>query len=322
MKSRKLWSNLFRVALSLAALVLLWREVGGENIIDIVKHADLRLLGLACLLFLVGIVVRVFRWRALLNGLGVQPSPWLLLKLYLIGNFFNTLLPSGFGGDVVRVVELARGDRQSAAVGTVLVDRLTGILSLMALGLLVLPFTSGLAPWLVWTFALIAVGGLAGGGLLLEGRLLPRLMRFLPASLSLTGQGKLAQIYAAVSGCGAKAVWQALALSTVFNLLNIAVHWLCGLAVGITVDLSFYFVLVPLLSLTLLVPISVGGLGARDWVAQPLFGSVGVSDEVSAGMSFLVYVVSVAVGLIGGALYLGQGVSGLFESRDDEATAA
>ena len=318
---RKPPANLLRIALSLVALALLWRGVGGGKVIDVLQHADLRLLGTACLLFLGGIVVRAFRWRALLHGLGVRPSLWLLLKLYLVGSFFNTFLPSGFGGDVVRVVELARGDRQSAAVGTVLVDRLTGILSLMALGLIVLPFTTGLEPWLVGTFVLIAVGGLSAGFVLLEGRLLPRLANHLPSAFALTGQGKLAQIYAAVAGCGAKAIWQALTLSTAFNLLNIAVYWLCGLAVGITVDLSFYFVIVPLLSLTLLIPISVGGLGARDWVAQPLFGSVGVSDKLSAAMTLSVFAVSAAIGLVGGFVYLGQGVMGLFRSRTgDSAT--
>lgn len=319
---RKLWTNLLRIALSLVALALLWREIGGGKVMRGVQHADLRLLGAACLLFLGGIVVRAFRWRALLHGLGVRPPLWLLLKLYLVGSFFNTFLPSGFGGDVVRVVELARGDRQSAAVGTVFVDRLTGILSLMALGLVVLPFTTGLASWLVWTFVLIAVGGLSAGFVLLEGRLLPTLAGHLPPAFALTGQGKLAQVYAAVAGCGAKALWQALALSTLFNLINIAVYWLCGLAVGIAVDLSFYFVLVPLLSLTLLIPISVGGLGARDWVAQPLFGSVGVLGDLAAAMTLSVFVVSAAVGLVGGLVYLGQGVAGLLPAHGSNSTTA
>jgi len=79
LKSRKFWSNLLRVALSVIALALLWHEVGGENIIAIVTRADLRLWGAACVLFLGGIVVRVFRWRALLHGLGVRPPLSLLL---------------------------------------------------------------------------------------------------------------------------------------------------------------------------------------------------------------------------------------------------
>lgn len=311
MKQRKLWSNLFRIALSLAALALLMRQVGGADVWHVVRAADLRFLGTAFVLFCVGIIVRAYRWRALLYGLGVRPPIGLLLKLYLVGSFFNAFLPSGFGGDVVRVVELAHEDSQSAAVGTVLVDRLTGILSLMAMGLVVLPFTRGLQPWLAWGFVVIAGGGLIGGFLLLEGRLLRRLTSRLPAGLSLAGQGKLAQIYAAVTGSGAHAVWQALALSTLFNLVNIAIYWLCGIAVGINVNLSFYFVTVPLLSLALLIPISVGGLGARDWVAQPLFASVGIADEVAAGMTLSLYVVTAAVGLIGGLVYLMRGMRGL-----------
>ncbi len=320
MRSRRLWANLFRIALSVTALLLLLREVGSADVVEVLKDAGPGYLGSASLLFLLGIVIRVFRWRVLLRGLGVKPPFVLLLKLYLVGNFFNTVLPSGFGGDVVRVVELAQQNRQSAAVGTVIVDRLTGILSLMALGLVVLPFTHGLAPWLVWMFVIVAVGGLLGGALLLEGRLLRRMTARLPQALSLAGQGKLADIYAAVSGSGARAIWEALALSTVFNLVNIAIYWLCGLAVGIDVSLGFYFVFVPLLSLTLLVPISVGGLGARDWVAQPLFGSVGVPDAVAAGMTLSVYAVTLAVGLIGLAIYLVEGLTGLWKREaNDEA---
>ncbi len=313
MRFRHLWANLFRIALSMTALVLLLREVGGADVWQVLRYAAPGYLGAACLLFLLGIVIRVFRWRALLHGLGVKPPLRLLLKLYLVGNFFNTVLPSGFGGDAVRVVELAQQDRQSAAVGTVIVDRLTGILSLMALGLIVLPFTRNLTPWLVWMFVVVAVGGLLGGALLLEGRLLRRITARLPQALSLAGHGKLADIYAAVTGSGARAIWQALALSTLFNLVNIAIYWLCGLAVGINVPLGFYFIFTPLLSLTLLIPISVGGLGARDWVAQPLLGSVGVPNAVAAGMTLAVYAVTLTVGLIGLVIYLVEGVTGLWK---------
>ncbi|MGC9394692.1 MAG: lysylphosphatidylglycerol synthase transmembrane domain-containing protein [Anaerolineae bacterium] len=320
MTSRRLWASLFRVALSATALALLLREVGGADVVEVLKDAAPGYVGAACLFFLLGIVIRVFRWRALLHGLGVTPPLRLLLKLYLVGNFFNAVLPSGFGGDVVRVVELAQQEQRSAAIGTVIVDRLTGILSLMALGLVVLPFTRGLAPWLVGTFIVVAVGGLLGGALLLEGRLLRRLTARMPPALSLAGQGKLADIYAAVSGSGARAIWQALALSTLFNLVNIAVYWLCGLAVGIDVPLGFYFVFVPLLSLTLLIPISVGGLGARDWVAQPLFGSVGVPAAAAAGLTLAVYAVMLAIGLIGLAIYLVEGLAGLWRREvSDEA---
>jgi hypothetical protein len=309
--SRNLGRNLVRALLSLGTLALLLYTVGWREVLAQLREADLRLLALAWLLFMVGIAVRACRWQALLHGLGVRPGWGRLFHLYLVGGFFNTFLPTGFGGDVVRVLELGEGEAREAAAGTELVDRVTVILSLLALGLLVLPFSPGLDPRLVWVVILVAAGGLMGGFLLLEGRLLRRLTGWLPARLSLAGEGVPGRIYAAVTGSGLPAVLRALALSTLFNLLNVAVHWLCGLAVGIPVGLSFYFVAVPLLSLSLLAPISVGGLGVRDWVAQPLFASVGVASERAAGMTLSAYAVTAAAGLVGGALYLGEALRGM-----------
>ncbi len=316
MKQQKTWTSLARIFLSVLALSLLLRAVGGRQVWDVLRAADLRLLALAWLLFLLGIVIRSFRWQALLRGLDVHPPLRRLLKLYFVGAFFNAFLPSGFGGDVVRVVELAQDEQHTAVVGTVLVDRMTGILSQMVIGLLVLPFVPNLPTWLVWGFVTIALGSLVAGFLLLEGKILRRLTHHLPKTLSLAGEGILAKVYAAVTGSGWRAVWIALGLSTLFNLINILLTWLCGLAVGLTVNLEFYFVAVPLLSLTLLLPISVGGLGARDWVAQPLFGSVGEADAFIAGMTLSVAIVTAAGGLVGGGIYLWAGLSGLIRPHN------
>lgn len=68
--------------------------------------------------------------------------------------------------------------------------------------------------------------------------------------------------------------------------------------------LAFYFVATPLLSLTLLLPISVGGLGARDGVAQVLFHAVGVSQSAALAMSLSVYLVTAASSAGGGLVYL------------------
>ncbi len=328
-RTRKILGNLARVALSLVALAILFRRVGGEGVLLALRQARIGLLVLAFALFLIGDVVRAFRWRALLQGLELHPPFRQLLTLYLVGGFFNTFLPSGFGGDVVRVLELGRIPRaasltpgpvpgpgvRTAALGTVLVDRLTGILSLLALGLVVLPFARGLPPAVAWLFAVIAVVGLGMGAVLLQGALLRRITVRLPGSLSLAGSGKLAQIYAAVTGSGPRALWAALALSTLFNLINITVYWLGARAVGIDLDLSFYFVVVPLFSLTLLLPISVGGLGARDWLAQMLLAPSAVAPSMTAAWTLAVWAVTASVGFVGGVIYFGQGVRGFLQSR-------
>jgi uncharacterized membrane protein YbhN (UPF0104 family) len=318
-KRGKLFSSLGRAALSLVALGVLFWQVGTSGVIEAIRQADFELLGLAWAVFLLGIVVRAFRWRALLQGLGLRPPFTLLVRLYLVGGFFNAFLPSGFGGDVIRIVELGQDDvDRSAAAGTVLVDRGTGILSSMALGLLVLPFASALPAWLSIGFTAVAVVGLLGGGIILHGGLLRRISDRLPGPLSLTGDGPLAKVYAAVLGCGARAIWAALAISTGFNLLNIAVHWLCGRALGLDLSLAFYFVLVPLISLALVVPMSVGGLGPRDWVAQVLMASR-VGSVLTAAWTLSLWAVTAAAGLVGGLIYLWQGVAGMVRRAPSSA---
>jgi hypothetical protein len=257
--------------------------------------------------------------------LGLRPSFGLLLKLYLVGGFFNTFLPSGFGGDVVRVVELGQEEAENtAALGTVFVDRLTGILSLMAMGLIVLPFADGLTRWVRWIFAAMAIGGLTAGALLLEGRLFLRMTGWLPGGFRLVGEGKLAKIYATITGSGSRAIWIALGFSTIFNLTNIILHWLCATAVGMTLSPTTYFVVVPLLAMTLLLPISLGGLGPRDWLAQVMLIPQGVTQPHIAAWTLSVWAVTGAAGLVGGALYLIQSIFGLAQptlQREDDPQA-
>ena len=309
---RKGWLNAARFVVSIAALALLLWSIGLSETVDVLRAADWRLLLLAFGLFLASLVIRAARWGVLLHALGVRVSFARLVHLYFVGAFFNSFLPSSFGGDVVRAFELTQDTPTSAAVGTVLVDRMTGLLVLMALGLGALPFSLPyLAPWLVWLLLAVAGGGLVAGGLLLEGRLLRRLTAGLPGWLSLAGSGPLGRVYDAVTGCGWRAVGQALAISLLFNLVNILINFLCGRAVGIPLDLGYFFVTAPLISITGLVPISVGGVGVRDWTVVTLFGPAGVDGNTAAAMSLSIYAVSAAAGLVGGALYLWQSVRGV-----------
>ena len=311
---KKRGMNVLRVLVSAGALAFLFWKIGLGETLAVLRRADLCYLLAAFLLFVISLVIRTCRWFVLLRGLALGVPFGRLVHLYFVGAFFNAFLPTGFGGDVVRALELSGDTNTSAAVGTVLLDRMSGLLVLFAMGLIALPFTfTRLEPWLVGLLVGIAGGGLLAGALVLEGSFLRRITGRLPSVLSLRGEGFLAQVYAAVTGCGRRAVLEALGVSLVFNVVNVLVNWLCGLAVGIPQGPGFYFIVTPLISVTLLVPISISGLGVRDWVAVALFGSVGVNANTAAAMSLSIYLVSAAAGLVGGALYGIEGLRGLQE---------
>ena len=190
---KKRGMGVLQVLISAGALVFLLWKIGPRETLAALGQADLRYLVAAFLLFVFSLAIRAYRWLVLVRGLGIAVSFRRLLYLYFVGQFFSAFLPSSFGGDVVRALELTQDTDPSAAFGTVLLDRMTGLMVLSAMGLGVLPFQSAhMELWLVWLMLGVAGGILIAGGLVLEGRFLHWLTARLPSGLSLAGGGALA----------------------------------------------------------------------------------------------------------------------------------
>jgi len=308
-KKRRL--NLLRVLVSGGILAILFWRIGLGETLAVLRGADLRYWLIALALFLFSLLVRAWRWLVLIRGLGAAVNFGRLLKLYFVGSFFNAFLPSSFGGDVVRAIELTQDTDRSAAVGTVLVDRMTGLLTLFAMGLTVLPFMADHLPLeLILVLVGVAGSGLIAGVLILEGRFLKHVGDWLPPPLSLTNQGPLAKIYAAVTGCGRCAILQACAISLFFNVINVLINWLCGQTVGAQTGLGHFFIITPLLSVSGLIP-SIGGWGVREAISTALLAPLGVDENVAVALGLVVGSVHLAVGLGGGVIYALEGWLGL-----------
>lgn len=314
---RKRWWGVARVLISLGLLAFVLVTIGVERIWNSLSQADPAPLLLAFTLFLIGIVVRAVRWYTLLSALDLDVRLRRVIYLYFVGTFFNAFLPTGFGGDVIRVLELAQEAKSTAVLGTVIVDRLTGLLVLFTMALVALPFTIELLPRETWlTIGLISGAGLTAGLLVLQGHWVRRWGAWLPGPLSLRGEGPLARAYDAVTACGWKAVGQALAISLIFNILLILEHFLTAKAVGINTSLSYFLIFVPVLSLALTLPLSIGGLGLREVIAVPLFAQIGIDEAMTVAYSLAIYAIARLTGLVGGFLYLLQGINTLRQKSE------
>lgn len=305
--ARRYLGNLLKIGISVGLLAWVLPRIGLEAIWREARSAHFGWLGAAFILFVAGTALRAFRWQALLQGLGLQAPIGRLIELYFVGTFFNTFLPSGFGGDVVRVIELAQDSRRThEAAGTVLVDRLTGVLVLLAMALLALPFSLELiSPPLAVGIAVLATGGLGGGWLLFQQRLLNRIIGLIPAGLPFGVKGQVEKLYAAVCGPGPKAIRQALGVSLAFNLLIVLMNYFIALSLDVRVSMGYFFLFVPLTSMSLMLP-AIGGLGVREYFYNALWPQAGVGPAAAVAMSLLNYAVSVTTGIIGGAIYAGK----------------
>ncbi len=289
-------------------MALVLRQVQWGEVAAAVREMQLGRLGLAWLLYLLGFVVRAVRWQVLLDALGIRRPLHELTLWYLVGGFFNVILPTGFGGDAVRVVELAQdAARTGAALNSVVVDRYLGLMVLLALGLGAGLLRPDLAAGPVfWLMALLFAGGILGAWLLSR----PWWQRR-AADTGLPGRliaaSKLPAIAGGLGQYGRAALLRGLAASLVFNLLQIG--WNAAIATGLGLHLpaALYFVFVPLTSVALLLP-AFGGLGVRELTYVTLLAASGVAQPQALALSLGVYAITVATCLVGGLLYLVQGL--------------
>jgi hypothetical protein len=68
---------------------------------------------------------------------------------------------------------------------------------------------------------------------------------------------------------------------------------------------------VPVTTATLLVPISIAGLGVREGLYVTLFAALGLPAAQAVALSLAVYSLDVATGLAGGVTYFAAGLLGL-----------
>jgi glycosyltransferase 2 family protein len=306
--TRKHIRGILQVTVSVVLLAVALRQVHWSDLRAALASVQPAWLALAFALFVLGVFVRARRWQVLLHALGVW-RPYRELSLwYFVGGFFNVMLPTGFGGDAVRVIEVSQDSgRTGAAVNSVLVDRYLGLMALLFMGLIAGALRPDVAP----SASLPLIGLLFAGGVvaawLLSRPWWARWSEGAGLTARLIRSLRLPAIAASLGAYTASVLARALVVSFVFNFLQIG--WTVAIAhgLGLQLPLPLFFVFVPLTAAALLLP-SLGGLGVRELTTVTLLGSVGVPQASALALSLCVYAITVVTGLIGGVLYLVQGL--------------
>ena len=124
--------NILKIVVSLGGIAILTLTQDLSHVAQLLREMDWQPFFLALLLFLSGSFVRAYRWGCLVWALGVKVGWWRLVGLYFVGGFFSLFLPTGVGGDAVKMFELSRDDGRAApAISSVLVDRFLGLFVLL-----------------------------------------------------------------------------------------------------------------------------------------------------------------------------------------------
>jgi uncharacterized membrane protein YbhN (UPF0104 family) len=241
-------------------------------------------------------VVSSLRWQLLARPLGFGQPLVRFVRLYFVGMFFNLVLPTSVGGDVVRAWYLAETTRRrSAAFVSVLLERSSGLLVLIALACLATLYVPPQLPaWIprgVWFVTAAAFAGVLTFPLAV--RASNRLSRFRPVV-------ETARAYLRRPGL----LLGTTLLSVVVQLANVVLVWLLGEALGVSVPALYYGVLVPVVTLLTLLPISLNGMGVREGATIFLLAPFQVTAAQALTLAFAWFATFTAASLAGVVFYL------------------
>ncbi len=312
-------ASLAKIAISLVLLGVVVIRTGWQHITSVLGLAQLGWLALALAVYLLGVLIRAVRWAVLLRGLGVSAlGIGRLTLLYFVSFFFNSFLPTGIGGDVVRIAEVARTAGAPIAASSVLADRAVGLVATSLLALVALPLVGArLNPILAWVAAAAVAGPILAFWILRwrGARVLSAAGAALPFLRPLVNHAKVLQATQALAAYRLPDLALAVAVSLVFAATNVLTYAFIGQALGVDLPLTYYMLVSPIITLVLLVPISFNGLGTRDVAYQALFVPFGVLPASALAMSLVYHALNFLTALAGGGVYALMGAAETLAER-------
>ena len=299
-------SLLLRVAVSAGMIaVLLWRapDVELSRLVPEPTTGRLAWLAVAAALTLAGMVLATLRWQQVLAALGRPTGIRRLFSHTMAGQFVSNVLPTTIGGDILRVSRLSRDAGESPdTFASVVLERVTGWLVLPVITLVGLAVNPGLrelgtATQVALALAVVTLALLAGTLLAVSSRrfgaryaVRDGWRRFAGAiHLGLTRMRARPRSALAVIGAG-------FAYQFVLVLSAVAAAQALGLqAAGLTALLAFF----PAVLIVQVLPIGISGLGIREGAFVLFLGPLGVATEQAIALGLLLYLLNLAVSLLG-----------------------
>ena len=287
--------SFLRVGVSLTLFAWLMSQQDRGQLLAALKAMSPEAFLPAFFMYLFSQVVSARRWQIISRSLGFQGDFLTYLKYYFVGMYFNLFLPTGVGGDFLKVIYLTRDRPEKLkATYTVLIDRAIGVGAMIGIGGLATFFLTSPLPH-HFTLFLQGVGASVLMALALSRTIhsmatkrinTPSPLKGFLSVLEKPNTLKVIFLYSiTIQGLG---------------MGSIAV---LGHGMGLDVEIGYYFAMFPLVALAILLPISFNGIGVREGGFIYFMGLRGIPQEKALILSLWFFGIQVVSSLVGGAVY-------------------
>jgi hypothetical protein len=301
---------LLRSLVSVILLFYLFTLIEWHRLVILLSEVEKKIFFLAPILLIIGFLFSAIRWNHLLTGLNISNKLKDLYTYYLIGSFYSFFLPGVIGGDVVRIGFCSKETNGSIGVITisVLLERSCGVMVLFLMGsiaILCLPLNLRLSlgyPIIKLLPTVTALGLILLVTALMISR--RRQDRYLIREKGSEWASKIKQVLSLVVHLPSSTFLHLVVFSCLFQSIDILTYFVIAKALNLSISLTFFFAIMPVVYITTVLPISIGGLGVREGALVYLLGKISVLSSDAVALSFLVYFNRIFISSIGGIIQM------------------
>lgn len=271
-KINKKVSLVLKLLITGFALYFVFRKIDVSELGLVLLSANLPLIILATVFFIISKIVSSFRLNQFLRDEGIELTEKFNLKLYWLGMYYNLFLPGGIGGDGYKVYLLNKlsSVKVKFVLRAILTDRVSGLLALVCLTMVLayslpIPMVHKLYLWV-----------------------------FIPAAVAVF-YWIIKRFFQAYVRSFLRTNLQAF----IVQVCQLISAFLIAMAIGINELYTQYLFVFLVSSVVATIPFTIGGVGARELTF--LLGSeyFGLRTEASLGISIIFFLITALVSLYG-----------------------
>lgn len=297
-------SRIFKVAFSGVLIYLAFSRVNAVGVIKELLQVPLWFIVLMALYYFAATFLGSYRWISLLFDRPTFRQVWDFTKASYIGAFYGMFLPVGMAGDLFKWVPLKKKYKEiknARMWSSILLDRIIGftafILVAFISSLIGLKMGIEFPLYLIYIFALLFLGTIVFYVLVYSLDLvtfiskIPVVKRLVPLVELLKKENKTR-------------VFKCLGIALITEFAWFTPIWFISLVVGAGMSLVSIYIVLPVVTLVLLLPISIAGFGAREQLFLLFFVQMGLNPEKILAVSTLHGIFMIINSLIGGVFTL------------------
>lgn len=283
-----------RLAFSLGLLSWLLARTELGTIWDVISRFSVEMILLLIAIYMLGVVISTLKWRLLVSG----HNFYLLFRLSLIGQFYSLVLPGQIAGEAVKAYRLGKGHRDAETVAaSVLLDKVTGLISLLLLALIGLYLSHLQVPRALLisvTLVLFIILVIFFLGRIKYFIRIPQVIygylesRFHGPHRFITQLRFFTEAWLAYL----KQPWYLIGsvlMGFCFQFVHILIILLIASKIGVSLALAEWLWVFALVSVAVLLPLTVGGIGVREGAFVAILGFLGVPSTSALVISLTIF---------------------------------